>query len=116
LPQARIGRGVLLARLGNRELAIGDARAALALDATPPTLYQAANIFALTSKQEPLDKREAFPLLSRALLGGFGFDVIDNDSDMDPIRSDPEFRRILDAARKLRGSADRAKMPAAERD
>src|SRR5262249_2971338 len=32
--QARIGRGVLLARLGNRELAIGDARAALALDAT----------------------------------------------------------------------------------
>lgn len=114
--QARIGRGVLLARLGKRELAIGDARAALALDATPPTLYQAANIFALTSKQEPLDKREALPLLSRALLGGFGLDVIDKDSDMDPIRSDAEFRRIVEAARKLRGSADRAKTPAAERD
>lgn len=105
---ARLNRGVLLARLGKRDAAISDARAALTRDSTPPTFYQAANIFALTSRQNPDDKRDAFPLLSRALLGGFGLDVINQDKDMDPIRNDPEFRRIVEAARGLRDSARQA--------
>ena len=32
---------------------------------------------------------------------GFGLDVVDQDSDLDPIRNDPEFRRVVKAAREL---------------
>jgi serine/threonine protein kinase/regulator of sirC expression with transglutaminase-like and TPR domain len=99
---ARLGRGVLLARLGKRREALRDARAALDADPSPATLYQAANIFALTSRQNPGDRLEAFPLLKRALAGGFGLDVIDRDRDMDPIRESTAFRRIVKAARDLR--------------
>jgi serine/threonine protein kinase/tetratricopeptide (TPR) repeat protein len=99
---ARLGRGVLLARLGKREQAHRDARAALDRDASPRTLYQAANIYALTSRQNSEDRLDAFPLLKRALAGGFGLDVIDRDPDMDPIRNDPAFVRIVKAARDLR--------------
>jgi serine/threonine protein kinase/tetratricopeptide (TPR) repeat protein len=102
---ARIGRAVLLARLGKREQAHREAGEALARDHAPVTVYQAANVYALTSRQEPEDRRVAFPLLSRALEGGFGLNVIDQDGDMDPIRSDLEFRRIVNAARELRARA-----------
>jgi tetratricopeptide (TPR) repeat protein len=99
---SRLGRGVLLARLGKRGEAHRDARASLERDATPQTLYQAANIYALTSRQEPGDRHQALVLLKRALAGGFGLDVIDRDTDMDSLRGDPDFERIVQAARELR--------------
>ena len=99
---ARIGRGVLLARLGKRQEAHADARASLALDNRASTYYQAANIYALTSRQNAEDKLQAFPLLSIALRGGFGLDLIDQDADMNPIRAHPEFVRLQKAARDLR--------------
>jgi tetratricopeptide (TPR) repeat protein len=102
---ARLGHGVLLARLGKRDEALREARAALDRDAGPATLYQAANIYALTSRQDPTDQLQAFPLLKRALAGGFGLDVIDHDSDMDPIRIHETFRRIVNAARELRAES-----------
>jgi serine/threonine protein kinase/Tfp pilus assembly protein PilF len=102
---ARLGRGVLLARLGKRDEAHRDARAALDRDANPGTLYQVANIYALTSRQNPSDSLEAFPLLKRALAGGFGLDIIDQDTDMDPIRTQAAFRRIVTAARDLQGGS-----------
>jgi Tfp pilus assembly protein PilF len=98
---SRVGRAVLLARLGRREQAHADARAALDRDATPPTLYQAANVYALTARRVPGDRLQALPLLARALQGGFGLDVIDSDTDMDPLRDDPDFRRLVKAAREL---------------
>jgi serine/threonine protein kinase/tetratricopeptide (TPR) repeat protein len=98
---ARLGRGVLLARLGQRERAVADARIALRSSKSPATFYQASNIFALTSKQNPEDRLEAYPLMSLALRGGFGLDIIDQDSDMDPIRNTPEFRALVQAARQL---------------
>jgi serine/threonine protein kinase/Tfp pilus assembly protein PilF len=104
---ALLGRGVLLARTGKREEAIADARRALELSNQPLTFYQTSNIYALTSKQQPEDRFQAFPLLSLALRGGFGLDVVDQDSDMDPIRQEPEFRRLVQAARQLSRKASR---------
>jgi tetratricopeptide (TPR) repeat protein len=98
---ARIGRGVLLARLGRRREAHEDARWSLAHDATPVTCYQAANIFALTSVQEADDRREVFPLLARALRGGFGLELLEKDSDFDPVRNQPEFKQLVEGVRSL---------------
>jgi tetratricopeptide (TPR) repeat protein len=98
---ARLGRAVLLARLGKRAEAHADAREALAQNDLPRTFYMAANVYALTSRQEPEDRFRAFPLLSVALRAGFGLDLIDQDADMDPIRTDPEFQRLVRAAREL---------------
>jgi serine/threonine protein kinase/tetratricopeptide (TPR) repeat protein len=105
---ARIGRGVLLARLGRRQAAHEDARWSLAHDATPVTCYQAANIFALTSVKEADDHREVYPLLARALRGGFGLDLLDKDSDFDPVRNQPEFKRLAEGAKSLRVVSGRA--------
>ncbi len=100
---ARAGRGVLLARFGKRDKAIEEAQAALLLDTTPPTLYQVACVYALTSKQRAEDRLRAFELLASALRKGYGLDLIDQDTDLDPIRDTPEFRRLADGARALRG-------------
>ena len=59
----RAGRGVLHARLGRREAAHADARETLRTNSEPFTIYQVAGIYALTSRQEPADRREAFRLL-----------------------------------------------------
>jgi serine/threonine protein kinase/tetratricopeptide (TPR) repeat protein len=98
---ARAGRGVLHARLGQREAALADAEAALLLDAQPLIQYQAACIYALTSQENPDDRPEAFRLLAAALRGGFGFDLLDGDDDLKPIRQQPSFRRLVEAARAL---------------
>jgi hypothetical protein len=102
---ARLGRGVLRARLGRRAGAHADARECLARDNSPATLYQAADVYALTARQEPADRPEALALLSRALGRGYGLDLVDRDPDLDPIRAHPDFRRVVTAARALRAAA-----------
>jgi tetratricopeptide (TPR) repeat protein len=109
---ARINRGVLRARLGLRDLAHQDARDSLTRSRAPELIYQAANIFALTSQQNPKDVDEAIPLLYRALQGGFGLDVVDIDRDMDPIRANPEFKRIVQDARKYKADLKAQQDPA----
>jgi eukaryotic-like serine/threonine-protein kinase len=99
------GRGLYLARLGKRDAAIKDAEQALALDASPANQYQVAGIYALTSRQAPNDKEEAMRLLSAALKKGVGFDYLDIDRDLDPIRTMPAFRRVVEAARALQNAA-----------
>jgi serine/threonine protein kinase/Tfp pilus assembly protein PilF len=91
---ARAGRGVLLARLGKRREALRDAEECLRLDSQPATLYQVAGIYALTSRQEPDDRQEALFLLASALRRGYGWGLIAIDTDLDPIRCDPEFERL----------------------
>jgi tetratricopeptide (TPR) repeat protein len=98
---ARAARAVLLARLGRREAALQDAGEALAVDGSPATLYQVAGVYALTSRQHPDDRRRAFPLLATALRQGFGYDLIATDRDLTPLQDDPEFQRLLQAARAL---------------
>ena len=99
---ARAGRGVLLARVGKRDAAIQDAKDALLRDTKAPNLYQVACIYALTSQTHPDDKREAFKLLWSALTAGFGRDIVDTDSDLDPLRKDPEFSRLVQSAKVAR--------------
>ncbi len=102
---ARAGRGVLHARLGRREAAHADAEETLRRDSKPFTVYQLAGIYALTSRQNPDDRREAFRLLGSALSQGFGLDLLDRDRDLDAIRDQPEFRRLAEAARTRRTEA-----------
>jgi serine/threonine protein kinase/tetratricopeptide (TPR) repeat protein len=97
---ARAGRGVSLARLGERKKALADAEQALLLDTRPPNLYQVGCIYALTSRQNPQDRLRAFELLAQSLKN-FGLDIVDSDTDLNPIRQSPEFRRIIAAAREL---------------
>jgi tetratricopeptide (TPR) repeat protein len=99
--QPRAGRGVLLARLGRRDEALRDAREAERLDPRPAVLYQAAGVYALTSEKNAEDRREAFRLLAAALRQGYGFDLLPIDPDLRPIRGQPEYRRLLEAARTL---------------
>jgi eukaryotic-like serine/threonine-protein kinase len=100
--QARIGRAVVLARQGRRAEAVADVADSLARDRSAPTLYQAANVYALTSRQNPSDADRVIPLLAAALWNGFGLDLIDGDTDMDPVRGQPAFRQLIAVVRELR--------------
>jgi serine/threonine protein kinase/tetratricopeptide (TPR) repeat protein len=102
---ARAGRGVLLARLGKREPAHADAAAALTLDAAPFTRYQVAGIYARTSKDHPADRTEALRLLASALRDKEGLSYVPTDQDLDPLRADPEFQKLVEAAKSLEVTA-----------
>src|SRR5207247_7756325 len=90
------------ARLGKRDAAISDAEHALSIDASPAVAYEVAGIYALTSRQEPNDHHEAMRLLSGALKKGFGFDYLEIDRDLDPIRESPAFRKVIEGARAIK--------------
>jgi serine/threonine protein kinase/Flp pilus assembly protein TadD len=96
------GRGVLRARLGERAGALADAREALRRDSGGETLFQAACVYALTSRKEAEDRHEALRLLAQALRQGFGLDLLETDTDLEPLRKDPQFRELVRAARALR--------------
>jgi hypothetical protein len=98
---ALAGRGVLLARQGQRSEALRDAEAALLRDTKAPNLYQVGCIYALTSKQDPADRVHALRLVAEALRSGFGLDFVDTDTDLDSLRELPEFKKIVAAAREL---------------
>ena len=69
-----------------------------------------ACIYALTSatgKGHPEDKTEAFRLLWLSLKTGFGLDIVDTDTDLDPLRKDPEFKRVVDGARAFYEASQR---------
>ena len=76
-------------------------RDALLRDTKAPNLYQVAGIYALTARSHPEDRREAFALLWSALKTGFGLDLVESDRDLDPVRKDPEFQRLVRSARAL---------------
>jgi serine/threonine protein kinase/tetratricopeptide (TPR) repeat protein len=99
---SRSGRGVILARLGRWADAEADARESLRRDASPAIQYQVAGIFSLLTRNDPKYKKEAFHHLTAALRAGFGFDYIEKDGELDPIRGDAEFAKVLDGARALR--------------
>src|SRR5207248_1883565 len=91
----RCSRGVLLARLGRDGEARADAEACLKRSDEPATHYQAAGIYALTSRRHPDDRGLALRHLSAALRPGYSHDLIRRDPDLGPIRNDPEFRRLV---------------------
>ncbi len=98
---ARVGRGILFARLGRRDLAHKDAADSLGRTADPATVFRAARIYSLTSKKVPADRNEALRLLKSALKQGHGFDLLETSPDLSPLREVREFRRLVDAAGAL---------------
>jgi hypothetical protein len=65
-------------------------------------LYQAACIYSLTSPGRDDDRREGLRLLAAALRAGFtALDLAEKDSDLAALRQDPEFRLLLQSARRL---------------
>lgn len=104
-PPIRAARAVLLARLGKREAARREACEALSLDSSPSIVYQVAGAYALLSRQSQEDSQKAVELLSSALRRGYGHDLLEADRDLNPLRDDPRFRKLLQAARALRRDA-----------
>jgi tetratricopeptide (TPR) repeat protein len=102
--EARAGRGVYLARIGDGARARRDAEASLMEEPTPYRYYQMAGLHAQLAKHEgdgPA-RREAFRLLAVALRSGFAnFELIDKDSDLDPIRGSDEFKGLVAHAKAL---------------
>ncbi|HKB39238.1 MAG TPA: serine/threonine-protein kinase [Gemmataceae bacterium] len=96
-----VNRGTLFARLGQRERAIRDAEAALSLGERPMIRYQVACVFAQTSRTEPKDRQRALEHLAQALRGGFGLDRLATDRDLEPLRSHPDFRSLVEALSTL---------------
>lgn len=122
----RVSRGVLLARLGRRDQAHRDVRTVLGAaqdrEGLPLTLYQAACTYALTSRQEAADKTTALRFLSEAVKQGLlslavqgnpGIALLEKDPDLNPLRDEPEFRRVLEAARTVHSAASAPKPAAA---
>jgi eukaryotic-like serine/threonine-protein kinase len=106
---ALAGRGVLLARLGRRDAAHRDARAALAASRQPAARYQVAGIYALTSKQVADDRRESLRLLSDAIREDPKWlRVVSRDPDLDPIRDRSEFQELMRALTLTVSMADEA--------
>jgi tetratricopeptide (TPR) repeat protein len=97
------GRGVVLARAGQREAAHRDAKEALRRDTRPPNLYQVGCIYALTARTHSEDRREALHLLWEGLRTGFGLDIVHTDHDLDGLRRDKEFQDLVKDAEALRG-------------
>jgi serine/threonine protein kinase/Tfp pilus assembly protein PilF len=98
---ARADRGVMHARLEKWKEAKEDAEAALRLDQTPRNLFQVAAIHALLTRHDLSHLGEAIRLLTVSLRAGFGFNFIESDHDLDPIRGTPEFQRILEGVRAI---------------
>jgi serine/threonine protein kinase/tetratricopeptide (TPR) repeat protein len=102
------GRGVLHARLGQRDAALRDAREGLARDTEPATLFQVGCIYALTAREQPEDLLEARRLVLSALRRGYGWDLVERDPDLERLRQDADFRQLLEGLRPPAGGARKA--------
>jgi serine/threonine protein kinase/Flp pilus assembly protein TadD len=102
----RAARGVLLARSRNRDAAEADAKEALRLDDSDSNRYQVAGIYANLAPDASENRSQALALLGSALRHGYGADLIADDPDLDSLRDDVEFQKLLAAAQTLQnGSA-----------
>jgi tetratricopeptide (TPR) repeat protein len=99
----RIGRAVLLARLGRRAEAHAEAEKAQKLAKKDPEItYRAACVYALTSTMHKDDRDKALDLLERALKSGYrGVACIKSDRDLDAIRDNKRFQEIAQALASL---------------
>jgi serine/threonine protein kinase/Tfp pilus assembly protein PilF len=100
-------RGILRARLGQDDAAKADARHALEIDPNAEIFYKVACIYALTSRQTRSDRDEAIKHLVVSRKRGYGANLIVDDRDLDPIRDDREFQRLVDEAKRAVPSSSR---------
>lgn len=99
---ALAGQAVVLARLRKRELAHEHMTRALERDRSGLTLYQAACVYALTSRLKADDADLALLHLRKALDARFGLGLLEKDPDLAPLAGHPGFKRLLQLARMLR--------------
>lgn len=99
---ARASRGVLAARLGDRERAVEDARHVLRESPTARTTYKVACIYALTARAAPADAALSLSALAAALRQDAGlYELARRDADLDAIRGEMEFAELTNAAAAL---------------
>jgi len=102
----RSDRAVLLARLGRREPALADSDRATALQPTPRLQWQAACVHALTARPGSDDRAEAVGLLASALRQAPALvDQVETDPDLNAIRTEPGYARIIARAKAARARA-----------
>ncbi|MFN7580584.1 MAG: protein kinase domain-containing protein [Planctomyces sp.] len=106
--KALSGRAVLHARAGRWELAQQDVDTLLAMPERRGNdiNYQIACVYALMSQKHPELAQEAISWLARAVAGGYGRDIIDTDTDLQPIRGMQDFQMIRRTARILSQQKD----------
>ncbi len=98
-------RAVLAARLGRRDAAQQDVRDALRFDTSASVCYQAACVFAQTSKLVAEDAEEAMKLLGEATKREVRWAAVaTKDPDLKPIVDRPDFRRLVAVAAVLNGT------------
>ena len=98
-------RGLLRARLGQRDASHLDGRQALKRSGKKGELIlRVACIHAQTSRSHPADRDEALRLLSRALRLGCGHEQLETNRDLAPLLADPRFRALVGAAQTFAAS------------
>jgi serine/threonine protein kinase/Tfp pilus assembly protein PilF len=103
--EARSRRGLLLAYLRKSDGAHADAEECLRRAPTPAMEYRAGEIYALTSRDRPEDKKRAFGLLFSALRNGYGSNLIAGDAHLAPLHGDPDFTLLQEVAGALTSRA-----------
>ena len=101
--EMRLGRAVLLARVGKRDFAHADVEEGLLLtDNHPRQTYQAACVFALTSRTNPADAERAVVYLRQSVRDGYrNLDDFNKDTDIDAIRKRDDVHKIIDAVNAI---------------
>jgi serine/threonine protein kinase/tetratricopeptide (TPR) repeat protein len=102
--EARAGRAVYLARTGDARRATADLAVVLAEEPTPYRLYQMAGVYAQLAKGDATgaNKQKALQLMAKAFRTGFEqYDKVAHDPDLSPVRDDPDFKALVEHAKKL---------------
>jgi serine/threonine protein kinase/predicted Zn-dependent protease len=100
-PLPFISRAVYLARAGKTDEAVGDAKRAEGLSESPAVRYRVACVYALAAKADARYAPLALKHLSAALKGGFGYEHLPTDTDLDPLRGRAEFERLSELTKLL---------------
>lgn len=97
-------RGVVLARLGRVAAARKDAEFCLQRTESAFVCFQMAGLYAQVAghSRTAEDRKWALHLLAMTLRKGFNhLDWVASDPDLEPIRQEPEYRRLADLAHEL---------------
>ena len=91
-------RGLLHARLGQHLKAYDDVVRLLDRHPDPAHHYQAAKIYAVTSKFQAGDRQQALKQLSFALRNGHGWEHFQTDPDLESLRGEAEYQKLVQIA------------------
>jgi tetratricopeptide (TPR) repeat protein len=91
-------RGLIHARLGQWLKAYDDVIRLLERHPDPAHHYQAAKIYALTTKFHASDRQHALKQLSFALRNGHGWERFQTDPDLESLRGEAEYQKLVQIA------------------